>query len=78
VNWSEIETGWTSYTANAKQQWNKLSDEQIAGTLGKRTELASKVQEAYGVSKEESQRQISDWQARQVEQPAAPADKKGK
>jgi len=22
MNWSKIETGWTSYTANAKQQWN--------------------------------------------------------
>jgi len=76
MNWSQIETGWTSYTANAKQQWTKLSDEQITGTAGKREQLANKVQEAYGVSKEESERQISDWQSRQVEQPAAQADKK--
>ena len=76
MNWSQIETGWTSYTANAKQQWNKLSDEQLTDTLGKREQLSTKVQEAYGVSKEESERQISDWQSRQVEQPAVPADKK--
>jgi uncharacterized protein YjbJ (UPF0337 family) len=78
MNWSQIETGWTSYTANAKQQWDKLSDEQLSGTLGKREQLASKLQEAYGVSKEESERQISDWQSRQVEQQTVQADKKDK
>ena len=77
MNWSQIETGWTSYTANAKQQWDKLSDEQLSGTLGKREQLTSKVQEAYGISKEESERQISDWQSRQVEQQTVQADKKG-
>jgi uncharacterized protein YjbJ (UPF0337 family) len=72
MNWNQIETGWTSYTANAKQQWSKLSDEQLNGTAGKREELSAKVQEAYGITKEESERQISDWQGRQVEQqPAA-------
>ena len=76
MNWSQIETGWTSYTANAKQQWNKLSDEELTDTLGKREQLSTRVQEAYGVSKQESERQISEWQSRQVEPPAVPADKK--
>ena len=75
MNWSQIETGWTSYTANAKQQWSKLSDEQLTGTLGKREQLSTKVQEAYGISKEESERQISDWQARQLEQQTVQAAK---
>jgi uncharacterized protein YjbJ (UPF0337 family) len=67
MNWNKIETGWTSYTANAKQQWTKLSDEQLTGTLGKREQLSTNVQEAYGISKEETERQISDWQSRQLE-----------
>ena len=72
MNWNEIETGWTSYTANAKLKWDKLSSEQLAGTLGKREQLSTKVQEAYGVSKDESERQISEWQARQLEQQQPP------
>jgi hypothetical protein len=72
MNWSKIETGWTSYTANAKQQWSKLSEEQLTDTNGKREQLSTQVQQAYGISKEESERQISDWQSRQLEQrPAA-------
>jgi uncharacterized protein YjbJ (UPF0337 family) len=72
MNWSKIETGWTSYTSNAKQQWSKLSDEQLTDTNGKREQLSTKVQEAYGISKEESERQISDWQSRQLEQQPSP------
>ena len=75
MNWSQIETGWNGYKATAKQQWDKLSDEQISDTLGKREQLSTKVQEAYGISKEESERQISDWQSRQLEQQTVQAAK---
>ena len=67
MNWSTIENGWTEYKGKAKEQWSKLSDQQIEGTSGKRNDLATRVQEAYSVSKEEAHRQISDWQAKQVE-----------
>ena len=73
MNWSNIETGWNDFKANAKQQWGKLSDQQIADTLGKRENLSLRVQEAYTLSKEDTERQISDWQAKQVEKQAAAA-----
>ena len=70
MNWSNIESGWNDYKASAKQQWSKLSDEQISDTQGKREQLSSKVQEAYVLSKEDTERQISEWQSKQVEKPA--------
>lgn len=73
MNWSSIESGWNVYKADAKQQWNKLTDDQINGTMGKREHLSTRVQEAYAVSKEEAERQISDWQSKQVERPAPAA-----
>ena len=74
MNWKNIEGGWKDYQENARQQWGKLSDEQLAGTMGKREELSSRVQEAYALSKEEAERQISDWQAKQVEKQAPAAN----
>jgi uncharacterized protein YjbJ (UPF0337 family) len=68
MNWSHIETGWQGFKANAKQQWGKLSDQQINDTLGKREDLSTRVQEAYSLSKEETERQISDWQSKQMQQ----------
>jgi uncharacterized protein YjbJ (UPF0337 family) len=70
MNWNNIETGWNDFKANAKQQWSKLSDEQINGTMGKREQLSTRVQEAYSVNKEEAERQITDWQSKQVQKQA--------
>lgn len=75
MNWSNIETGWNDYKANAKQQWSKLTDEQVNGTMGKREKLSSHVQQAYSVNKEEAERQISDWQSKQVQKQAPEAKK---
>jgi len=78
MNWSNIETGWQDFKANAKQQWNKLTDQQINDTMGRREQLSTKVQQAYALSKEDTERQISDWQSKQVEKQAekqAPAAK---
>ena len=74
MNWSSIESGWNDFQASAKQQWSKLSDDQIAGTKGKREQLSSRVQEAYALSKEDAERQISDWQSKQVEKQAPAAN----
>jgi len=73
MNWSNIETGWADFKANAKQQWGKLSEQQIDDTLGKREQLSASVQLAYAMSKDEAERQISEWQSKQVEkkQPSA-------
>ena len=68
MNWNNIETGWNDFKASAKQQWGKLSDQQINDTQGKRENLSTRVQEAYSLSKEETERQISDWQSKQMQQ----------
>jgi uncharacterized protein YjbJ (UPF0337 family) len=73
MNWSNIENGWNDYKANAKQQWSKLSDEQLDNTRGKREHLVSKVQEAYSLTKEETERQVSDWQSKQMQKQAPAA-----
>lgn len=73
MKWSSIERGWQEYQATAKQKWTKIPDDQMEGTMGKREQLSMHVQEAYALSRPDAERQISDWQARQVEKkdPAA-------
>jgi uncharacterized protein YjbJ (UPF0337 family) len=67
MNWTTIEQGWGRYRASAKRRWDRLSEAQIAGTQGRREFLTSRVREAYALSREEAERQISDWQAAQIE-----------
>jgi uncharacterized protein YjbJ (UPF0337 family) len=67
MNWDTIEGNWKQFKGNVKQQWGKLTDDHIDVIAGKREHLAGKIQEAYGVSKDEAEKQISDFEKRQDE-----------
>ena len=58
---------WKQFKGNVKQQWCKLSDDQLDVIAGKRDHLAGKIQESYGVSKDEAEKQLAAWQKRQKE-----------
>lgn len=67
MNWDRIEGNWKQFKGNAKQQWGKLTDDQLDVIAGKRENLSGKIQEAYGISKDETERQVDDWQKRMKE-----------
>jgi uncharacterized protein YjbJ (UPF0337 family) len=46
---------------SAKQQWAKLTDDDLTFISGKKDELIGKIQERYGISREEAQRQADAW-----------------
>jgi uncharacterized protein YjbJ (UPF0337 family) len=48
-------------TGAAKQQWGKLTDDDLQVIAGKREALAGKLQERYGMAKEEAQKKAEDW-----------------
>jgi uncharacterized protein YjbJ (UPF0337 family) len=67
MNWDRIEGNWKQFTGGIKAQWGKLTDDQLDVIAGNRDQLLGKVQEAYGITLEETEKQISAWQARQEE-----------
>ena len=67
MDWSTIEGGWDEYKVAAKREWNKLSEQQLHGTRGNREYLVRRVQEAYSLSREDAERQISEWLAKQAQ-----------
>ena len=64
MNWDRIEGNWKQLKGQAKQQWGKLTDDQLDVIAGKRDNLAGKIQESYGISKDETEKQLAQWQAR--------------
>lgn len=65
MNWDRIEGNWKQFKGIARQQWGKLTDDQLDVISGKRDLLAGKIQEAYGVSKDEAEKQLATWQQSQ-------------
>jgi len=57
-----IEGNWRQLKGKARQQWGKLTDDEFERIAGKRDELVGHVQEAYGISKDEADRQVRDWE----------------
>ena len=62
MNWDRIEGNWKQVKGKVKEQWGKLTDDDIALVKGKRDQLAGKIQERYGIGKDEAERQLSDWE----------------
>jgi uncharacterized protein YjbJ (UPF0337 family) len=61
LNWDEVAGRWKQFTGKAQQRWGKLTDDDLAVATGRRDELIGKIQERYGISKDEADRQVDSW-----------------
>ncbi|MDA8150816.1 MAG: CsbD family protein [Leptospirillum sp.] len=59
MNWDIVEGNWKQFQGKVKTQWGKLTDDQLQIIGGKRVMLMGKLQEIYGLSKDEAEKQIS-------------------
>ncbi|MFP2767945.1 CsbD family protein [Oceanisphaera sp. KMM 10153] len=64
MNWDIIEGNWKQFKGKVKGQWGKLTDDHLDEIAGKRQELSGKIQEAYGISKEEAEKQLKEFEDR--------------
>jgi len=64
MNWDRIEGNWKQFKGKVKEKWGNLTDSDLDSIAGKRDQLAGKIQESYGVGKDEAERQLKDWESR--------------
>jgi uncharacterized protein YjbJ (UPF0337 family) len=61
VNWDQLEGKWKQATGKVKEKWGKLTDSDIEVIRGRRDQLIGKIQERYGIVKEEAQKQADEF-----------------
>lgn len=62
---SDILSGnWKQFKGNMLEQWGKLTDDDFDIVAGRRSQLAGKLQERYGLAKDEAERQIQAFEDR--------------
>jgi uncharacterized protein YjbJ (UPF0337 family) len=61
MNENIIEGQWKQLKGKVKQQWGKLTNDQLDQISGKRDELVGLVQEAYGRSQEEAESEVEEF-----------------
>ncbi|NMT63874.1 CsbD family protein [Marinobacter orientalis] len=62
MNKDTIEGNWKELKGKAKAQWGKLSDDRLDEIGGRRDQLAGEIQQAYGISRDEADKQVKDFE----------------
>ncbi len=61
MNWDQVEGKWKQYAGKAKEKWGKLTDDDIEVVRGRRDQLVGKIQERYGIVREEAEKQVDEF-----------------
>lgn len=62
MNWDTVTGNWKQAQGKVKEQWGKLTDDDMTKIEGKRDQLAGRLQERNGIAKDEAEKQISAWE----------------
>ncbi|MBC7207027.1 CsbD family protein [Methyloversatilis discipulorum] len=62
MNWDTVEGNWKQFKGTVKARWGKLTDDELDVIAGKRMELSGRIQAAYGLTKEQAERQIERFE----------------
>jgi uncharacterized protein YjbJ (UPF0337 family) len=61
MNWDQIEGKWKQYSGRVKEKWGKLTDDDLEVIRGRRDQLIGKIQERYGIVKQEAEREVYEF-----------------
>ncbi|MAM63708.1 CsbD family protein [Maritimibacter sp. UBA3975] len=63
MNWDQVQGKWKQVKGDAQTKWGELTNDDLDQVDGDREKLEGLIQEKYGRSKEEAQREVDDWLA---------------
>ena len=64
MNWDRIEGNWKQLKGKVREQWGRLTDDELDKIAGHRDTLVGSLQNSYGIAKDEAEKQIKEFEAR--------------
>ncbi|QXL84039.1 CsbD family protein [Comamonas sp. NLF-1-9] len=64
MNEDTIKGNWKQFKGKVKEQWGKLTDDDLDVIAGRRDQLLGKLQERHGMARDAAEQQVSDWETR--------------
>lgn len=61
MNWDEVEGNWKKIKGRAKENWGRLTDDQLEEMAGKREHLIGRLQDHYGMARREAEKEADRW-----------------
>ena len=66
MNWDEAHGNWTELRGTVREQWGKLTDDDLTVIAGRREQLVGKIQQRYGSTKETVEDEVKQFENRVV------------
>ncbi len=66
MDWNRVEGNWKQAKGKIKEQWGKLTDDDLDQINGRREQLEGKIRERYGIEKDRVRSELDDWYNRQT------------
>lgn len=60
--WDQIEGNWVEFKGKVKERWGELTDDDLLQIQGERQQLVGRIQALYGISLEEAESQVTEWE----------------
>jgi uncharacterized protein YjbJ (UPF0337 family) len=61
MDWNRIEGNWKQFKGRAKEKWGRLTDDDLDVINGRQEQLEGKIQERYGLAKDQAKKDVEDW-----------------
>jgi uncharacterized protein YjbJ (UPF0337 family) len=61
MNREQLMGKWNQVKGSVRKRWGKLTDDDVDKIAGQRDTLIGKIQEKYGKSKEEAEKEVDDF-----------------
>jgi len=61
MDWNRVEGNWKQVKGKVKAKWGELTDNELDEINGNRERLGGKIQERYGIARDQVRRDIDDW-----------------
>ena len=62
MDWDRISGNWTWWKERIQERWGRLTNHELDIIAGRREKLAGRIQEVYGLSRDEAERQLRNWE----------------
>jgi uncharacterized protein YjbJ (UPF0337 family) len=61
MDWNRVQGNWKQVAGKVKAKWGKLTDDDLTAINGRREELEGKIQERYGIARDQARKDVDAW-----------------
>jgi uncharacterized protein YjbJ (UPF0337 family) len=62
MDWDRISANWSHWRDRVRDRWSRLTEVELTAIAGRREVLTARIQEIYGLPREDVERQLRNWE----------------